>query len=136
MRRSFGLGLLLVLLTAAGSWTGEVRLSFFQVNAEQNDFVVSWQSDVEQEVQAYELQRRTRYTNGEFNLVATVAPHGTGQPYRYVDDQVFKSAAEQVDYRVEVVYENGLRQVLASKSVNYTPTAVRRTWGSIKAMWQ
>jgi hypothetical protein len=35
-----------------------------------------------------------------------------------------------------VVYSNGLREVLASKSLNYTSTPLRRSWGSIKAMFQ
>jgi hypothetical protein len=58
------------------------------------------------------------------------------KPYSFRDDQVYKSAADQLDYRLEVVYENGLREVLVTKSLNYTTTAIRRTWGSIKAMFQ
>ncbi|MDX1546474.1 MAG: hypothetical protein R3247_05780, partial [Rhodothermales bacterium] len=56
--------------------------------------------------------------------------------YRFVDDQVYKSAAEELDYRLDAVFSNGLRQQVASKKLNYTPTAIRRTWGSIKAMFQ
>ena len=76
------------------------------------------------------------YTNDQFVSVHVVKSHGAGKPYLYRDDQVYKAGADQLDYRLEAVFENGLREVVRSASVNYTSTAVRRTWGSIKAMFQ
>jgi len=121
-------------LTAASS--GGVRLSYFNVEETSPSFVITWLSEEETDVREYALQRRTIHTNGVFVPLQTLPVHGTGKEYRYEDDQVFKSEAEQVDYRLEAVFTNGLRQVLVSRSIHYTPTAVRRTWGSIKAMFQ
>jgi hypothetical protein len=113
-----------------------VRLSFFEVSPEGRDFSLGWQMDVEDGVREYELLRRTPYTNDAFVQVQTFRPQGPGRLYSFRDDQVYKAAADQLDYRLEVVYENGLREVVVTKSLNYTTTAVRRTWGSIKAMFQ
>ena len=112
------------------------RLDFFKVDRENNDMVVTWKATTESGVSRYELQRKTRFTNNQFVVVAEVSPHGTGKTYRLMDDQVYKVSSEQVDYRLEVVYSNGIREELGQQSINYTPTAVRRTWGSIKAMFQ
>lgn len=112
------------------------RLDFFKVDRENNDMVVTWKATTESGVSRYELQRKTRFTNNQFVVVAEVSPHGTGKTYRLMDDQVYKVSSEQVDYRLEVVYTNGVREELGQQSINYTPTAVRRTWGSIKAMFQ
>lgn len=112
------------------------RLDFFRVDRENNDMVVTWEATTENGVNRYELQRKTQFTNNQYVVVSEVKPHGTGKTYRLMDDQVYKISSEQVDYRLEVVYSNGVREELAKQSINYTPTTVRRTWGSIKAMFQ
>jgi len=123
------------LLTAAGQWAGDVKLDYFNVDREGNDFVISWRANVEQEVRSYELYRKTTYA-ADFSGVQSFNPHGVGKAYQFKDNQVYKAASEQVDYRLEAVFANGVRQQIAEKKVNYTPTAIRRTWGSIKAMFQ
>lgn len=128
--------LLVFCLTAFSSGQGTVRMSFFKVEEENGDLLISWQTDEELDVREYELQRMTRFTNGQFVKVDALMPHGPGKAYLFRDEQVFKSSSEQVDYRLEVVYSDGVREQLATEQVNYTSTAIRRTWGSIKAMFQ
>ena len=113
-----------------------VRLSFFKVQPEGRDFVISWQVDVEEQVREYALARKTHNSNDQFVRIFTIPAHGTGKAYTFRDRQVYKSGSEKLDYRLEVVYTNGVREVITSQSVNYTSTAVRRTWGSLKAMFQ
>lgn len=127
---------LLVLCLAAFTSQGSVRMSFFTIVEEGGDLIISWQTEEESEVREYELQRMTRFTNGQFVKVEALPPHGTSKAYLYRDEQIFKSSSEQVDYRLEVIYSDGVRQQLAREQVNYTSTAIRRTWGSIKAMFQ
>ena len=125
----------LVLLTGAGLWSSNVKLNYFNVERQGNQFMVTWKAELEQDVRTYELYRKTSYA-ATFSAIHTMNAHGVGKEYQFKDDQVYKSASEQVDYRLEVVFTNGLRQQIAEKKVNYTPTAIRRTWGSIKAMFQ
>ena len=138
MKRLPLLIVLILLLAGAGtavhsSYT--VRLSYFKADPQDNNFALAWKAELEENVHLYELHRKTSYT-GSFVKVHTMPGHGVGKEYKYLDTQVYKSTSEEVDYRLDVVYTNGLRQQLAEKRLNYTPTAVRRTWGSIKAMFQ
>lgn len=125
------------LLAVAGMGFSGVKLSFFKVETEAGrNFILSWQAEQEDDVHRYEVYRRTIHSNGEFVKLHELRAHGPNKPYQFRDDQVYKASSEQVDYRLEVVFTSGVRQILAQQSVNYTPTAIRRTWGSIKAMFQ
>ena len=112
-----------------------VRLSSFGVQPRGDDFEITWQTEAEDGVAGFELHRRTSTTNNEFVLVGDRDAHGVGRTYLLRDDQIFKSTSELIDYRLQAVLADGSRQVLRIESVNYTPTAIRRTWGSIKAMF-
>jgi hypothetical protein len=138
MKRLSLLIVLVLLLTGAGTamqGAFSVRLSYFNADPQDNNFVLTWKAEQEEDVRVYELYRKTSYT-GAYVKVQGMNGHGVGKEYKYLDNQVYKSSSEEVDYRLDVVYTNGLRQHLAEKRLNYTPTAVRRTWGSIKAMFQ
>ena len=125
-----------LLLTAFTVSSGTVQISYFRITEEGNNLVIGWQAREESDVKEYELYRMTRLTNNQFVKVQSIPPHGPNKAYIYRDDQVFKSSSELVDYRLEVVYTDGVREQLARDQVNYTSTAIRRTWGSIKAMFQ
>jgi len=114
----------------------DMELEFFQVENQGQEFVVTWKALVEEDVYAYELTRRTALSNEQFIKVFAPEAHGTNKVYSFRDNQVYKSTSEKLDYRLQVVYTNGLREVITTKSVNYTSTAIRRTWGSLKAMFQ
>ncbi|NNF03042.1 MAG: hypothetical protein HKN17_01140 [Rhodothermales bacterium] len=126
----------ILLLAAATLFQGRVRLSQFAIDELNGDFAVSWQTDIEEQVHAFELLRRTPNSNNEFVLVQSMDAHGVNKPYRFTDTQVYKSGSDKLDYRLDVVYADGVRETLRSQSLNYASTAVRRTWGSLKAMFQ
>jgi hypothetical protein len=113
-----------------------ILLDEFRVEETEGTIVVRWTSVQETSVRAYEVHRRTRSSDNQFVRVASIPPHGTGRPYEFRDTQVFKAAADDVTYRLEGIRTNGERVGLGERSVSYSPTAVRRTWGSIKAMFQ
>ena len=127
---------LVLLLTGATFMAGQVRLSAFEIREVGNDFQVSWTTELEDEVRQFELMRRSPNSNDQFVRVHSAPAHGIGQAYGFVDSQVFKSGSDKLDYRLDAVYFNGVREAVRTESVNYTSTAVRRTWGSLKAMFQ
>ena len=136
MRRILPIILLLLLPAFTIEQMGTVQISYFRITEEGNNIIISWQAREESDVKEYELYRMTRLTNNQFVKIQGIDPHGVDKAYIYRDDQVFKSSSELVDYRLEVVYLDGVREQLARDQVNYTSTAIRRTWGSIKAMFQ
>ena len=129
--------LIVLLLVVGGASLSAftVKLKYFKVERQNNDFVLSWEAEQEDDVRSYELYRKTSYT-ATFSVIKTLTPHGIGKAYTFKDDEVYKVTSEQVDYRLEVVFTNGLRQQVAQEQLNYQATALRRTWGSIKAMFQ
>jgi len=126
----------ILLLTGATLRLAEVQLEYFQVDNQGQEFVVTWKTLVEQNVHSFELTRRTALSNEQFVVVFAPEAHGVVKVYTYRDAQVYKAGSAKLDYRLEVVYTNGLREIITTKSVNYTSTAIRRTWGSLKAMFQ
>ena len=114
-----------------------IRLKYFNVVEDGNSFVLSWESAEEDAVLSFELERKTTFSNNEFLLLKAVPARGADYQYQHRDAQVFKAGGggDVVDYRLMAIYSSGAREILVTKSVNYTPTALRRTWGSIKAMF-
>ncbi len=127
--------LFFLLFVTIGAAILDARLKYFDVEHDGNGFAVKWEAESEVDVRNYELFRKTSYA-GDFVQINSSSAHGANKEYLVSDDQVYKNVMDQVDYRLEVVFTNGLRQRLAEKQVDYTPTAIRRSWGSIKAMFQ
>ncbi|MDE2731308.1 MAG: hypothetical protein OXM02_09525 [Bacteroidota bacterium] len=127
--------LLAAVLILTGASVMTVRLAYFTVDQDGGAMILSWETEVEADVRQFELFRKTSQ-GSEFHLIATQTPRGIGQVYRYRDSQMYRSPASMVDYRLEVVFTSGVRQQLGERKVNYTSTAARRSWGSIKAMFQ
>lgn len=141
MKRFFLLSLSVLLLTGASLMpSARVQLGYFKVEQEQQAApVITWQAQVEEQVKEYVLERRTPFSNGEFREVQKrFAAHGIGKPYRFQDDQLYKALSDEVAYKLYAVSMANPqeRTLLAEQSINYTTTTVRRTWGSIKAMFQ
>ncbi len=113
-----------------------VQLDFFHLEKEESAFVLRWQSENESGVRHFELYRKTPLSEDRFVKIHTISTHGVGRPYEFRDSQVFKDASETVTYSLEAVLTGGERLTFEKVSAEYTSTALRRTWGSIKAMFQ
>ncbi len=125
------------LLLAAPFWmaASTVVLSRFEARTEGSDVIVTWQASVETGVRTYVLERKTRY-DSQFVELTRLQARGANQMHEFRDTRIYKALGELVEYRLRIVYEDQSFVVVDPISVDYTPTAVRRTWGSIKAMFQ
>lgn len=108
---------------------------------EKNEIEVAWLVQNEENLLHYNLRRKMTQDN-EFVEIAQLQPEPPGNQgqlrYQYLDRNVFRTSAasEPVIYELEAVFTDGERRFIGQAEVNYTSTAVRRTWGSIKAMFQ
>jgi hypothetical protein len=105
-----------------------------------NEIQLTWIVQEQPGVMHYTVKRKM-IRDSEFVLVNTVQPKpGLSNPkeYVYIDKNVFRnqSNAEPVLYHLYVNYTNGDKTRIGETEVNYSSTAIRRTWGSIKAMFQ
>lgn len=126
--------ILLIFGFLVGTAVANVVFSRFDARTEGNDIVVTWQASVETDVKEYVLERKTLF-DAQFVEMARFQPRGTSHVYTYRDERVFKVQSEQVSYRLRVIDVDNSFVVTDAISIDYTPTAVRRTWGSIKAMF-
>ncbi len=126
--------ILLLFVFLVGTALANVVFSRFDARTEGNDIVVSWEASVESGVREYVLERKTLF-DAQFVEMARISPHGTNNLYTYRDERVFKVQSEQVSYRLRIVNDDDSFAVTEPITIDYTPTAVRRTWGSIKAMF-
>ena len=135
--------IVLATLIMGGAFHGEsraqsARVKYFNVERDGNALAITWETEREEHVSVFQVFRKAGF-DADFVVVGTSSRHGVDLQYKLVDDQVYKTGggdAAFLDYRLEVVFESGVRQRLAEKKINYTSTAIRRSWGSIKAMFQ
>jgi len=105
----------------------------FDVVLDEGVPVVEWAAESEDDLARYEVEVSAEL--GARTRLVEVEPRGAQHPYVFRDDDLYKGA-EVVQYTLYAVLDDGARQLVGSKQIAYTPTAVRRTWGSIKAMFQ
>ena len=96
---------------------------------------VRWISEDETGVTRFEVERKAGL-NGQFILLAQIALRGNNTPYEYIDDSAFRVTESIYQYRVKVVMTNGEVMYVGPITVRHDVNNVRRTWGSIKAMFR
>ncbi len=95
---------------------------------------VSWQTMEESNLKHFTVQRRTQ--EGAFIELGEVLPE-SDKYYEYVDETAYKSAGTLYFYRVAIVDNDGT--VTYSKEVpvlHDNISSVKKTWGSIKALFR
>ena len=128
--RIFLLSLLVVILTASSLFA--VRLRYFNAEYDPTGITVTWEAEMESDVRTYELYRKSAQEE-DFSKIAEASVHGVNVPYTILDNKIYKTSSSAiVDYRLDAVLTSGLRQRIAERKVNYTPTAIPRSWVASK----
>lgn len=127
-----------VLLMAA---TTAYQLEFrVQEGVNLNEIVATWKLSDMSSVTEFELERKMNSSNWVtiHKLQITDAIIASGKKeFQYTDTDVYKNAETHAiaEYKLRVKHrDNTTREITAQ--VQYTTSAVRRTWGSIKSMFQ
>jgi hypothetical protein len=143
MRRSTISILLLVTFLTLGFQSAVVTSFRAELNpANSNEITLKWTVSQADHVVGFRIQRSLRNEQSYDVIHAIQVNPGdvptTGREYQYVDRSVFKpgDVGDAVFYKLFIVYNNGSVEEKGPVSVNYTSTAIRRTWGSIKSMFQ
>jgi hypothetical protein len=97
-----------------------------------------WVSENEASVTGYEILRSTNPNSG-FSPIATLPPTGPAI-YEFIDNTAFKKITTVYCYRIKVKFTSGESYFPALNeppiTVDHNVSGVRRTWGSIKAMFR
>lgn len=135
MRRALPLILLLVVTLWAGyALAGAILNSFTAARSASGDVVLQWNTGEERDLRQFEVQRKAG-PQGDYAPIGTVEPKGSNSFYQFVDRSAYKTSDAIYKYRLAIVSIDG--------SIGYSSeltvaglSGVKRTWGSIKAMFR
>lgn len=127
--------ILLVCLVHTAARADIIRPGTLQARSDGSSVILSWVTDDETNVARFEIERRGG-TSGEFGYIATVAAKGPSL-YEFVDHSAYKVTSTLYQYRIKIIFsDNTPPMYIGPVTVNHTVSGVKRTWGSIKAMFR
>lgn len=124
--------LILFLVTISVIYAG-VELINFTAKSQNGNVVLNWQTASETNLKHYVVERKS--VGGNFYELAIVDPR-PDKNYQYVDQSAFKTADAVYSYRIKIVDNDGSVSYSGTQSVYHNVSSVKRTWGSIKALFR
>jgi hypothetical protein len=126
---------ILILFVCIAAQSQAIDLTSIQASSDGSVITLRWNTKDETTVSKYVIERRVG-TNGQFIQIAKIEPKGPSW-YDYVDKTAFRSTATLYQYQIRVKFTNGITdQEIGPVSVSHSVNSVKRTWGSIKAMFR
>ena len=128
--------ILFLLLLLAGSAISGAFLDFFNGRSDGDNIVLEWKTRSESNLLRYEIQRKAGQ-NGDFVSLATVTPKGSNSQYTFIDRSAYKDTESMYVYRLKIVESSSGPSSYSNEiTVSHSVSSVKRTWGSIKAMFR
>ncbi len=125
--------ILIVLLAVTAIYAGTF-LEYFHGRSEGDDIRLEWKTGEEVNLQHFKIERKTPQ-NG-FVEIETVQPKGSNSYYSFLDKSAYKPTDLIFIYRLKIVDSNGQVSYSNEVTVSHNVSGVKRTWGSIKAMFR
>ena len=126
-------------LTVSSLVAGPIKDGSLTGTSNGSSILVRWLSEDETGVVRIEIERAVG-VDGPFININQLQPLGNGRSYEYIDDSAFRLVGTTSDtiyrYRIRAVYSDGSTVASQPISVPHIVSSVRRTWGSIKAMFR
>ena len=111
-------------------------LDYFHARSDGNNITIEWKTESETGIQTFEVQRKAG-SNGEYISIGSTDPKGSNSYYTFIDRSAFKSTLSIYVYRLKIVDTNGNPSGYSNEvTVSHNVSGVKRTWGSIKAMFR
>lgn len=126
--------IILVLLLVSSAVSGTVREGTLQAKSDGSNVTVQWGTADESTVKEFIVERRSG-TAGEFMAIAVIDKKGSNSFYEYVDKSAFKATGSVYQYRVQIVTTSG-PEYSSVITISHNVSGVKRTWGSLKAMFR
>ena len=129
--------LLTLLLTVTAAWA--VTLTVFQATLEGNSVRVEWEVLNETGLTEFELYRKGS-TDPGFTRLTTISPSGQRR-YQFTDANLYRGTASTAGtnggpYSYRLLIRTSAGEQSYTTTLSQTPSAVQRSWGSIKSMFR
>ena len=125
--------LFIVLLLSTAIFAGTF-LEYFQGHSDGEDIRLEWKTQEELNLQHFKVERKTPQSS--FVDIATIQPKGSNSYYNYLDQSAYKAENILFVYRLRIVDNSGQVSYSNEVSISHSVSGVKRTWGSIKAMFR
>ncbi|OGU55106.1 MAG: hypothetical protein A2V66_13650 [Ignavibacteria bacterium RBG_13_36_8] len=123
-----------MLLNSANIFGGSrISQEGVQARSDGTNVIISWRADEEVNLDHYVIQRRT--LSGDFTDIAEILPRAD-RTYEYIDESAYKSSDKIYVYRIKIVDKDGTITNTSDIWVYHSVSNVKRTWGSIKALFR
>lgn len=125
---------IIILISAVSSLLAGAFIQVFTAKSEGDDIRLEWRTAEESNLKLFVIERKT-YNNG-FVEIGFVNPKGSNSSYVFIDKNVYKNTDLIFTYRLKIVENNNQFSYSNEVSVTHNISGVKRTWGSIKAMFR
>lgn len=125
-----------VLILCSGAFAGAIiKDGTLQARSDGNNVTIQWGTAQEVSIQEFVIERQAG-NEGGFIAIGSVAPKGSNSYYEFVDQTAFKAIASVYHYRIKIVSNDGSATYSKTLIVSHNVSSVKRTWGSLKAMFR
>jgi hypothetical protein len=125
---------LFVLLFGVTLFAGAM-LRDFRAHSEGDNIKVEWETGDEVNIQSFVVERKS--SESSFTEISSpIQPKGSNSYYSFLDGSLFKNTDYVFQYRLKIVDNDGTVSHSATISVTPKISGLKRTWGSIKAMFR
>jgi hypothetical protein len=111
-----------------------IRDGSLEARSDGNDVTIQWGTTEESSVQEFAIERQASSETG-FVEIGSVAPLGSNSYYSFTDKTAFKTTTSVYQYRIRIVAADGTTYSKVMV-VSHNVSSVKRTWGSLKAMFR
>ncbi len=126
--------IILVVLLLIATVYGGAFIQYFQGKSESDNIKLEWQTGEENNLQKFVIERKTPQSS--FAEIGIVTPKGSNSYYSFIDQNTYKTNDLIFIYRLKIVDNNGQVTYSNETTVSHSISGVKRTWGSIKAMFR
>jgi hypothetical protein len=111
-----------------------VELITFYGYSDNGNVILKWQTASETNLKHFEIEKQS--TKGNFFYLATVDPR-SDRNYEYIDQSAYKTADAIYSYRLKIIDNDNSVSYSNVYTVRHSGiSSVKRTWGSIKALFR
>jgi hypothetical protein len=102
--------------------------------SDSENIIISWQTNQENNLNHFVVMRGTDKDN--VTDLAIVASKGSNSYYEYVDESAYKASDAFYVYQIKIVDNDDSESFSGFIPVDHRVSDVKRTWGSIKALFR
>jgi len=124
----------LTLLLSTTLFAGAIIISF-TAESDGENIILKWTTTQESNLHYFVVERKA--VGGSFGLVSQpIQSKGDNSSYEFTDENAFKANDVLFVYRLKIVDEDNNVSYSGEVSVTHSVSSVKRTWGSIKALFR